>query len=251
MSARRPTWSFVGTASPLALAVAGCMSVSQNVRPRVVDEGDLRLGTAAGVSRDVAQDFARAAPSTETRSRYTWAPLAELSAHYGIAKHMDLGLRLRPLARGAKLEYQLQLLDPRGDVIGLAVGLGIDGFYRTRTKLLCEVDGCFFREYGGVVVDLPLVVSRRTVRWLTLFAAVRGAFLVLQGRQTYEAADLSFASLRVDKQQRQPIAGVGCGLLLEWASVKVVPQVNVATLRLANGATSFATYPSLDLAFEL
>jgi hypothetical protein len=226
------------------------MGTSMGVRPRVAEEGNLRLGFGQGFTRDIARDFAYAEPTNEIATIAPAALLSELSAHYGIAKHMDIGVRVRPMAPGLKLEWQYQLLDPRGDPVGVAVGLGVDGFYRSRLQLDCQAHGCFFREYGGAIAELPIVLSRRTVRWLTLFVAARAELLFMKGQQTYEADDGSFPTLKVKKTVTQPIGGWTAGLLFEWSIVRMIPQVNGVTIRGPDGELLHAIYPSLDFGFE-
>jgi hypothetical protein len=226
------------------------MGVSMNVRPRVVEEKDLRLGFGQGFTRDVAQDFAFASPTTEKAETPSPALLSELSVHYGISKHADVGVRLRPIARGMKLEWQYQLLDPRGDAVGLAIGVGLDGFFRSRLQLGCEDHGCFYRKYGGAIADLPIILSRRTVHWMTLFVAVKPEFLFIKGRQTYRADDGSFPTLKVEKTATQPVGGWTAGLLFEWAIVRMIPQVNGVTIRGPDEKYRHAIYPSLDFGLE-
>ena len=226
------------------------MGLSMDVRPRVVEEGKVRLGFAEGYTRDVALDFANAKPATQTDTTVTSAFLTEISAFYGVGGNMDIGIRVRPLARGAKLEWQLQLLDPRVDAVGLAIGLGVDGFFRNRLDLGCEANGCFYREYGGAVADLPIVLSRRTWHWMTLFVAARPQYLFVMGQQTYEAQDGSFPTLTLKKTGLQLIGAGTAGILFEGRVFRAVPQVTVETVRGPTGKLEVASYPSIDFGFE-
>ena len=232
------------------VASTACMGLSMNVRPRVVEEGKIRLGVGQGFTRDVARDFAYAKPTTEESVAPSSAFLSELSVFYGVSKNMDMGVRVRPAARGMKLEWQYQIFDPRGDAMGLAFGVGLDGFYRNKFTVDCQDHGCFYRRYGGVVADLPVVVSRRTWHWMTLFVAARPQYMFMMGEQTYKADDGSFPTLKLKKTIEQPIVGWTAGMLFEWGIVRMLPQANGVTVRGPDGKYIHAIYPSLDFGFE-
>ncbi len=234
----------------LTLGLSGCMSSSLNLRPYPTDEGKLRLGVGQGFTRDVATDFAFAKPNADVANRGSMAWLTEVTAHYGVAKHMDVGVRVRPLAKGAKLESQIQLFDPRGDLIGVSIGAGIDSFYRTRLKMECEAGGCFYREYAGMMADLPIVISARPLRWATLFVAARAQYLLIEGQQSYEPEDDSFQTLRQKKHIREPIVGFGGGVEFNWGKVRLVPQAVGQTVKFPKGKQHLLVYPSLDFAVQ-
>jgi hypothetical protein len=226
------------------------MGLSLNTRPQVLPEGEVRIGMSYGGTRDVGEDFSYSAPSAEKPPEDILAFLHEYSFHYGLNGWMDVGLRIRPFSNGAKLETLFQVLDEESDPLGLAIGLGLDGFSTDVISLGCEEGGCFYREYYGLAADLPVVISHHIAPSATVFLGIRYTHLFIEGEQRYESQTHAFDTLVVEKHISQPIFGWVAGLSFVWGIVRFVPQLLGTTYSFPNESLKHSVTFAFDFAFE-
>ena len=133
-----------------ASVAAGCGGVlSLNSRPRALDAGEVRFAFAQGVTRSTRGDFVRSEPEPYDGKATLW--MTELSAHYGLTDRLDIGTRVRPLARGGKLESMhfsfgsddaVLIADLPDNVaaIRLSTAVGASGLVSIRTTPLLTVE---------------------------------------------------------------------------------------------------------------
>ncbi|OGR09300.1 MAG: hypothetical protein A2341_10695 [Deltaproteobacteria bacterium RIFOXYB12_FULL_58_9] len=227
----------------------GCVAGSQSVRPETLMPGQFRIGIVQGVTRNHADDFAFAEPTGETKKSPSPVWLTEIAAHYGVARDFDVGLRLRPFSLGGRVELMYQVVREKTLGLGIAVGLGIDGFYRSRDRLGCVAGGCFSREYAGMVGDVPLILSRHLWRRGVLFLAGRYNHYLIFGEERFATPGLD--DQVIDKEINQWGAGWVVGLQFELRSVRIAPQLAGGLVRMPSGGLLHALYPSLDIAIVL
>jgi hypothetical protein len=234
------------------LLAGGCMGLSMNMRPRVLEEGDVRIGVAWGSTRNVAADFAYAEPSGETLEGEVLGTITELSLHYGFLSWFDLGVRVRPVKWGAKVEALFQVIPGREgeQPFGLVVGLGLDGFHRDRVELGCAEGGCFFREFEGLNLDVPVVASLRVWPSGLLFFGIRYSHLYIEGCQRYESETNAFPPLVVNKYISLPAFGWALGFQQEWGIVRFTPQLIGTTIEFPGTDRRHDMFFTFDLGFE-
>jgi hypothetical protein len=162
-----------------------------------------------------------------------------------------VGIRLRPTLIGGKIETLYLVVREKDLGVGIAVGLGADGFYRRRHRVVCDAGGCFRREYGGVVVDVPLIVSRHLWRRGSLFLAARFNYLYLSGEESYKSRTGAFTRLSVDKSVSQPLGGWLLGLEIDGHFFRLVPQMAGALVKLPSGSLTHVIYPMVELSLVL
>ncbi len=233
----------------LALALASCMAGTQSVRPGTLMPGQLRVGVAQGLGRNLTDDFAFAAPTSEAKRNAHAVWLTELSAHYGLVRDLDVGVRLRPFGRGGRVELLYQLVRERSVGIGVALGLAADGFFQPETQLACAGGGCYSRSFAGVLGDVPLIISGYVTRRIALFGGGRYNHLLIVGRERYRSQDRSFRPLVIDKTVHQPLGGWFVGAEFEGLHLRVVPQLSGNLVWLPDESLTHVIHPSLEVAF--
>jgi hypothetical protein len=224
------------------------MAGTNSVRPQPLMPGQLRVGLVQGIARNYADDFAFAQPTGEEKEKTSSVWLGELSAHYGLVRDLDVGLRLHLGSLGGKAELFYQAVRERTLGVGIAIGAGADGFYRSRERIACVADGCFSRWFGGLMVDVPVVFSRHLWRRGTLFVAGRYMHLLMWGEERYKSRTQSFPPQVNEKSFNQWGAGWAVGMEIEWLWVRVIPQIAGATTRMPDDGIKHVIYPSLDIA---
>jgi len=279
----------LGVLIALTGLLPGCITVSQSVRPHTLEEGELRLGVTGGLSRALGYDveYARpqdANPEEDGVSPLSLALLQELSAHYGVRDDLDVGLRLRlPYSPagdwnlGLKLETMLQLFDQhkRQDPVSLAIGVGLDGFFRPYhgpNEVVTEVrtsspgsdesyyypqtidDGGFDLQYGGAMLDFPLILAYRPDAVIELFMGGRVGFLYIDATQRYEPADPGFATVEYTKEVRQPTFGGFAGFTLtsplKRFRASITPQLYFYTLDIPDYGQAVQVGGTVDLGYQ-
>jgi hypothetical protein len=228
--------------------MTGCMAGSSGVRPKTLMPGQLRVGMATGLARNYTDDFAFAKPTGEEKRRTSPVWLYEVNAHYGLLRDLDIGLRLRPASVGGKVELLYQAVRERTLGIGIALGAGADGFFRPPEQISCVAGGCFNRRYGGLLVDIPVILSRHLWRRGILFAGGRYMHLFVWGDQRYRSQTGAFPRTIRDKSFNQWAAGWVVGMEIEVRWFRLLPQLSGATTRLPSGEMAHTFYPTLEVA---
>ncbi len=235
--------------------LSGCMAGTNSLRPEPLMPGKLRVGLVQGLARNYADDFAFAPPTGEQKTRTSPVWLGELSAHYGLVRDLDLGVRLHLGSLGGKVEALYQIVRERTLGVGVSIGAGVDGFYRSRHRIGCltdadgqVTDGCFSRWFGGMMVDAPLVVSRHLWSRGTLFVAGRYLHLFMWGEERLKSQTGAFAPQTNDKSFNQWGAGWVVGLEVEFRWLRVTPQLAGATTRMPDDGIKHVIYPALEVA---
>ena len=271
-----------------ALLGSGCLTLSQSARHHVVEEGKLRCGWAMGLGRALGADVEYAEPEDrdpeELIPPIAVAILLETSMFYGLDERVDLGFRLRMPANPAglvnasgKVESLVQILSQRlwGDPMNLAVGIGLDGFYRPFSRsheYQTEVrtpdddsrsyysydnflpDGGFNLSYHGLALEVPIVASVRANRILSLFGGLRCGYLMIDATQRYEPADPGFDTIEYTKEVRELTWGWNAGLVFEtprWrVSGAVIPQIYGLTLDIPNRGMVHQVGGSVEISIQ-
>jgi hypothetical protein len=174
-----------------------------------------------------------------------------VSAHYGLTKRWDAGVRVRPFSRGAKLETLVQLLHEKRAGVGLAVGLGVDGFWRAHAKVECSGDGCFSQGLRGLITDTPVILSMHLWRHGTAFVGGRYQHLFLWGEQRFAAPGRPFAPLVVETATNQWIAGWLVGVEIDGFWWRLTPQMGGSTVRLPGGKIAHILTPAIEVGVDL
>lgn len=237
------------------LATAGCMAGTNGVRPQPLMPGQFRVGMVQGIARNYADDFAFAQPTGEDKVHTSPAWLAEITAHYGLVRDLDVGVRLRPWSAGGKLELLWQAVRERTLGVGIAIGVGADGFYRSRHRIARATDlegqpadGVFSRWYGGLMADAPLIFSRHLWSRGTLFVGGRYMHLFIWGEERFKSQEGAFPARVNEKAFNQWAAGWVLGIEIEWQWLRIVPQLSGATTVMPDESIKHVLYPALDIA---
>ena len=242
----------------LATTTSGCGGVlSLNSRPRALDPGEVRIAFAQGVARSTRGDFVRSEPAPYGARATQW--MTELSGHYGITDRIDVGTRVRPLARGAKLEGMAQIFERNEAPVELGVAVGIDGTHQQNETSGCDYDGglCVKRRYWLLAADARVVAARELWRTRsgvgsgTLFAAVGYSHLYVNGRETADYTHSTQPKIVVEKRTGLPGGLWTAGLELGFGRFRLVPQVDGFTIRMARGGARMVVAPNVELAWEL
>src|SRR5215813_4774169 len=90
----------VAVRAPLRLALItivhfGCTALSTSQTARVIPKGTSRFGAGVTSGYNIVKN-----------SDFDKAPLLELSYRYGLADHLDVGLRARPISALAEVKYE-------------------------------------------------------------------------------------------------------------------------------------------------
>jgi hypothetical protein len=231
----------------LAWVAPGCIGGTQAVRPGTLMPGQLRVALAQGLGRNYTDDFAFAAPTDDSDGSPSPVWLTEVAAHVGVVRDLDLGVRLRPTAYSGRVEALYQVLREKTLGVGVAVGVGVDGFYRARHRVACGGGACLNRGFGGIAADVPVVLHAHVLRRMSLFAGGRYTHVFVWGSERLRSTNHGFAPLEIKKSVSQPTGGWVAGIEWEGLHWRISPQVAGTFVVLPDASRAHLIVPTLEL----